>query len=453
MATNLVRILVVDDSPEIHEDFRQILRTSSESDAMDALEAELFSDVGDDARADTLSVSIGSALQGEQAIEMVGEAIESGEPFTVAFVDVRMPPGLDGIKTSARLLDLDPAMQVVVCTAYSDYSWDEVQDALGYTDRVLILKKPFEPIEVRQLVHALERKCALTGGLELEVEARTRELSESYEKLQREVEERERAEAELRLTQRLEAIGQLAAGIAHEINTPLQYMNSNLQFIQSTLDIADELIRALEATSSPSASSKKYARRKEQLPGAVSGLEEGLAEVARIVKAMKAFASADHTDAAPTDLKQVIEDTLIVARPLIRDAVEVEVEFDAAVPAVWGRGGELGQMLMQLILNAVEAIREADRRPGTIRIRVRLNDAESVLLEVEDNGCGISPGVRESMFNPFFTTKPFGQGGGGQGLPMVRAIVAGHRGRIEVESTEGAGALFQISLPILPPQD
>ena len=192
------RVLIVDDNRSIHDDFREILGGDDNAHTeLDALHAELF---GPPAEPALEAFELESAYQGEEAIERVRDALGSGRPFALAFVDIRMPPGMDGIETTARLLAEDPELGIVICSAYSDYSWEDMVKKLGQTDRVLILKKPFDPVEVRQLAHALQKRWELarTVALRMEdltsmVDARTRELEEANSRLEQEAAAREEA--------------------------------------------------------------------------------------------------------------------------------------------------------------------------------------------------------------------------------------------------------------------
>jgi CheY-like chemotaxis protein len=184
------RILIVDDNPSIHEDFRKILgsKTSSSLRFEDA-ESALFGT--DAAPAERAGFQIDSAFQGQEGLTLVEKALGDNDPYVLAFVDVRMPPGWDGVETLNRIWQCAPELQAVICTAYSDYSWDEMTRRLGQKDNLLILKKPFETVEVLQMANALAQKWVLAGQaklrhqeLEAMVEQRTRELTQTVSKLQ-----------------------------------------------------------------------------------------------------------------------------------------------------------------------------------------------------------------------------------------------------------------------------
>ena len=203
------RILIVDDSSAIHDDFKKILvRCGDGGNDFEKAEASLFGppESGNEPDQD---FELTSAFQGEDAIVAVSEAVKAGRPFAMAFVDVRMPPGLDGIETTERLWKADPDLQIILCTAYSDYSWKDVHARLGSTDRMVILKKPFDAIEVLQLANALAEKWTLLQQSRLKVQdlehaigEHMRELQTSNEQLRAEVWQRQTIEQELRGTQK-----------------------------------------------------------------------------------------------------------------------------------------------------------------------------------------------------------------------------------------------------------
>jgi len=150
------RLLVIDDNRAIHDDFRKILcPATANAAALDATEAALF---GTTQAVQQIQFEVASAYQGQEGALLVKKALEEGLPYAMAFVDVRMPPGWDGVETTQKILEIDPDIQIVICTAYSDYSWGEMFEKLGHRDGLLILKKPFDTVEAFQLAHTLTEK-------------------------------------------------------------------------------------------------------------------------------------------------------------------------------------------------------------------------------------------------------------------------------------------------------
>ncbi|MCC5021552.1 MAG: response regulator [Candidatus Synoicihabitans palmerolidicus] len=172
--TSKARILVVDDMPSIHDDFRKILGRSSspESRRLDKLEEAFFDDAPSEDASPYAndSFELVHALQGEEATSLVEQSLQSGHPFSVAFIDMRMPPGWDGVETIRRVWAHDPELQIVICTAFSDHNWFSITQELRRTDKLIVLKKPFENVEVLQLACALSEKWRLAqaAGLRLE---------------------------------------------------------------------------------------------------------------------------------------------------------------------------------------------------------------------------------------------------------------------------------------------
>ena len=206
------RVLIVDDTRAIHDDLRKVLGCSQEDTpvaAFDMMDAELFG--GAPPEPSRLRVSCDSAYQGEEALGMLERGIAAAQPYAVAIVDMRMPPGWDGIETIGQLWRVDPELQVIVCTAHSDRSWTETIKALGKRDNLLLLKKPFAPGEVSQSMMALTQNWSLKQR----VAVHTTEA--------------------LRMSHRLEALGQLAAGAIHEITGPLACMRRLLDEIGAEL--------------------------------------------------------------------------------------------------------------------------------------------------------------------------------------------------------------------------
>jgi PleD family two-component response regulator len=189
MNSQVFRILIVDDNPAIHEDFIKILINENIDEDFESLKSSLF---GKSESKQTLQqYEITSATQGDEAIALITKALEDNHPFALAFVDIRMPPGMDGVETIKGIWQIDPHIQTVICSAYSDYSWAHMTASFGKTDRLLILKKPFDNIEVQQFAETLTHKFYLAqevrnqiNNLQSLVSKRTEQLEASVKQLE-----------------------------------------------------------------------------------------------------------------------------------------------------------------------------------------------------------------------------------------------------------------------------
>ena len=187
------RVLLIDDNVEIHKDVRKVLCPSQHGKAFKGLTSAMLGE-SDTSVDPSIQYSINSAMQGQDGLEKLVAALEDNQPYAVAIVDMRMPPGWDGVETIEHLWQADPQLQVIVCTAYSDYSWEQTIERLGYTDRFLILKKPFDNVEISQMVCALSEKWNLSR----QVEEQTAALVQSNDRFRYEASQRQRGEEALR---------------------------------------------------------------------------------------------------------------------------------------------------------------------------------------------------------------------------------------------------------------
>jgi PAS domain S-box-containing protein len=283
----------------------------------------------------------------------------------------------------------------------------------------------------------------------------------------REVEsERQRLEAELRLAQKLEAVGELAAGIAHEINTPIQYVGDSLRFLNdafldsmNVLDCYEALRGALEA-GEPAAElldqvvdaeqHADLAYLRERLPEAFGRARGGIERVATIVRAMRRFSHVSTDGMSAANLNEALNNTLVVATNVYKYVADVELDL-AELPPVICDVGEINQVFLNLIVNAAHAIEtvvgSSDER-GTIAISTCV-ERDEVVVAVRDSGCGIPDEISSRVFDPFFTTKEVGHGSG-QGLALARTIIVDrHGGTISFESEPGAGTTFTMKLPLV----
>jgi PAS domain S-box-containing protein len=283
--------------------------------------------------------------------------------------------------------------------------------------------------------------------------------------------ERQQMEIQLRQAQKLESIGSLAAGIAHEINTPTQYIGDNTSFLGGTLpgllacmEAQHQFLLGLQARQALPAEGAEVLGRidaldleylAEEVPKAIRQTLEGVARVAAIVSAMKDFSHPGGEGKVPADLNRAIESTLMVSRNEWKYLAELEQDLDPDLPPVPCFQGEVNQAILNLVVNAAHAIEEAlGPHPagnlGVIRVATR-RVGQEVRISVADNGKGIPEAIRERIFEPFFTTKPLGKGTG-QGLAIVHAVAEKHGGRVTLESEPGRGATFHLFLPLGQPE-
>jgi len=555
------RILVIDDNRSIHEDFLKILgpSTSMQKEELDDFATSLLG-VEPDPTRDT-AFEIDSAFQGQEGLEKVRAAAAEGRPYSLAFVDVRMPPGWDGIETITHICREFVDLQFVICTAYSDYSWNEIAKAIGNTDNVLLLKKPFDNLEVTQMAHALCRKWEVTqiaqqrmGELETSVTERTAQLravnneltSEVVERTMAEtalrnseerfsmafhgspvpmairrldvsgcldanasfltllsasreealaegalqwtdstiekriesqlddrqpirdlpasirtvasevrevlvtaqilklgdapyqllilqdVTERARLENDLRQAQKMEAVGRLAAGVAHDFNNILTVIlgNTTMQLGRPQLD--DDLTGSLRQV--------------------VAAAERATA----LTRQLLAYSRKQVLARRPLRLDDIVKQTADMLRRIIGENIVIEVEIAPDLPPIFADATNVDQVIMNLALNARDAMPDG----GQITIVVfavqldKVNQARQpnakpgsyVCLSMKDNGEGMDKTTLDRIFEPFFTTKEQGKGTG-MGLATVYGVLQQHDGWIEVDSARGSGTEVRVFFP------
>ncbi|MGE7961224.1 ATP-binding protein [Pseudomonas sp. NPDC089918] len=454
------RILLIDDTPSIHEDFRKILTpTSAQHAELDEMEAALF---GSEAKSTNLLFELDSAYGGQEGLGKLIQALQENRPYALAFVDMRMPEGWDGAQTIEHLWQEDPQLQVVVCTAYSDYSWDELLERLHAHDRLLILKKPFDNIEVQQMANTLLTKWEMTERASIQmihlehlVDQRTDQFKQASEALQREIDERKQLESQLVQSEKLASLGQLAAGVAHEINNPIGFISSNLGALDGYFKQLQEMLDAYREAENAIGSSEVIEQLsqlrerveldflREDIPLLIKESKDGIGRVGRIVKDLKDFSRVDSNQEWQwANLQQGIESTLNIVANELKYKADVVKEFQQ-LPDIECLPSQINQVIMNLIVNASQAM---GPKRGTITLRTGL-EGETVSIEVADTGIGIEPDNLQKIFDPFYTTKPVGQGTG-LGLSLSYGIVKKHQGDISVRSEVGVGSTFRVELPV-----
>ncbi|HVV73045.1 MAG TPA: response regulator, partial [Verrucomicrobiae bacterium] len=558
------RILVVDDNPSIHEDFRKILccKTSESSSSIGTLVEEVFGDRFEP-RAEAI-FEMESAFQGQEALSKVQAAESEGRPFSLAFVDVRMPPGWDGVETVKHIWKEFPHIQVVMCTAYSDYSWEQILRSLGRTDSLVILKKPFDNVEVLQLAHTLTEKWVLTqkaaarmADLDRLVLQRTQELVDANQKLHDEVErrgaveaalreseerfrlafdtvavpvalcelesgrcldvnqsflaltgyekgeilqhalgslsvmvdparfgnliedlsrgrrvhneevtirtrggsvrqtlacvellklgartcwlgafqdvtEQRKLESQLRQAQKMEAVGQLAAGVAHDFNNLLTIIHgyASLQLAKTTLetDVAKAFTQVKAASE----------------------------RAAALTRQLLSFSRQQIMQRKPLEIGAAINRTQAMLSRTLGETIQLECSSSPNLPWIQADETSLDQVIMNLAVNARDAMPNGGKvtisaeRAIFTREQVSSDSGrragDFVVLSVIDNGCGMDAQTLCRIFEPFFTTKPIGRGTG-LGLSTVYGILKQHEGWVEVDSALGRGTTFRAYFP------
>jgi PAS domain S-box-containing protein len=552
------RILLVDDSEAIHQDFKKILSNDKAEADFESSAAELFGEVEGARRHNEFELDF--AFQGREALERVRESVKAGRPYAMAFMDVRMPPGWDGLETTLRLWEVDPDIQIVICTAYSDYSWGEIGQMIVHPEQLLILKKPFDSIEVLQFAHALTEKWALlqaarhnTDELERTINERTWELKSTVAVLEAEmaghrateekvrdqalllekghdaiivlgldevvtswnagaerlygweagevigrkglkaflengtkekamegrktvlqdgswrgrlsqktkdgrtvhvechwtlarddeggpksiieintdITEKNQLEAQFLRAQRVEGIGSLATGIAHDLNNLL----------------APILL---------SASLLKLKCCGAENKGLIEGIEVSAQHAVDVVKQVLYFAKGLESRQTDVKLAQLIGEFETMIRGTIPKSIEIKTSIPGDTWLVKADPTQMNQVLLNLCVNA----RDAMPTGGTIEIATEnvqidatyaasvwgLKAGRYVRIKVADTGSGIPPEVVDKIFEPFFTTKE-SEKGTGLGLSTAFGILKNHGGAITVRSEIGVGTTFYAYLP------
>ncbi len=268
------------------------------------------------------------------------------------------------------------------------------------------------------------------------------------------ISEMKKLQSELAQAQKLQSVGQLAAGVAHEINTPIQYIGDNGKFLQeATRDLIAFWDAQREAPALPSPAGldeRTLDFLRSEVPKATSQLLDGVDQVARIVRAMKEFSHPGPIEMSASDLNRAIENTILVCKSEWKYVAEVTTELDPDLPPVPCIVGEFNQVILNLIVNAAQAIADVVRQTGEkggIHISTRKRDLV-VEVRIADTGGGIPEPIQSKVFDPFFTTKPVGKGTG-QGLAIAHnVIVQKHSGSLTFESQPGRGTTFLIQLPL-----
>jgi signal transduction histidine kinase len=428
---NVHRILIIDDNPNIHKDFQTILIEDRESLALDELRAEVFGQTNNDSK-DHNIYELDFASQGKEGCEKVKESLAQNRPYKLAFVDMRMPPGWDGLKTIECLWEADRNIQVVICSAYSDYSWSEITHRLGKSENLLILKKPFDSAEVAQLAAALTEKWNLArkAAMKMEeleelVKERANELLEKNNQLKMEIAEREKAE--LKLAEMLKKVDNankelkdFASIVSHDLKAPLRGVKTLALWILD--DCGDKF--DTKATEQMHLLLDRVER--------IYNLIDGVLRYSKVGQATEQH--------VPVNLEKFIPEVIDMVVP----PENIKVTVENQLPSIVCEETHIMQVFQNLLSNA---IKYNDKPKGWIKIGCR-DEGAFWKFSVSDNGPGIDEKHFERIFRIFqvLSVNENFQGTG-VGLTVVKKIVELYGGRIWLESEVGAGSTFFFTFP------
>jgi len=399
------RVLVIDDNRSIHDDFRKILQPGTETPSLDDARASLFG--GGPLLNALVRFDLDYADQGQAGLALVQLARRGGRPYAMAFVDMQMPPGWDGLETIEHLWTTDPEIQTVICTAYTDHSWDDIIRRLGHDDRLLILQKPFSSVEVSQLATSLTRKWDLARQA------------------------RERLEAAEAANI---AKSQFLANMSHEIRTPMNgIIGMSELLMRTTLD-------------------EKQRRYMETLHKSGMALLQVINDILDISKIEAGKLSLE---IIAFDLRQLVKDILeLFSGPAEMKGLKLTAVLpEILLPEYEGDPVRIRQIVTNLIGNAIKFTAR-----GHITLHITVDEDSvshtTLCLQVRDTGIGVEPAVQEKLFTPFTqadgsTTRRYG--GTGLGLAIVKQLAHMMGGMVGVDSVPGQGSTFWCTIQLKKP--
>lgn len=334
--------------------------------------------------------------------------------------------------------------------------------SLALADRINILKKENEIAQGQAMTMMQENQRLINEQnsiLEKQVEERTKELKNTNLHLEQTLSNLQLTQKQLVESEKLASLGQMTAGIAHEINNPVNFVQSNVQplkrDIEEIMSVLHEINPALSFDDLQQhwhLLQQKYKALdvdylQQEIIQLLSGIEEGSRRTAEIVKSLRVFSRMDHDALVLADINECIHSTLMVMKNITSKECVVNTQLDTTIPPILCYAGKLNQVLMNLISNAIHATKMEGRQNHDRRIDICSSQSlDAIIVEIKDNGTGMKEEIRKRIFDPFFTTKQVGEGTG-LGLSIVMGIIQEHGGKIDIDSEWGVGTSFKITLP------
>lgn len=387
-----------------------------------------------------------------EALAIIADKQSKQLSFNLVFVDYRFGPE-NGLHLVSQLWHHDPNLNIVICISDPGPDWQQIFDTLGESDQLLILKKPFGDLVLRQMVHAMIRQWQLVK----ESQSVMQYFAHQNQELNAANSQLKEMQTQLLQSEKMSSIGQLAAGIAHEINNPIGFIKSNLNSLKTYTEDLLRLTAAYQAAEEKITSSETLQLLqtiKQQIDldylksdalALLAESAEGIERVKRIVQDLKDFSypekNVDNFQWA--DLHSGLESTLNIVYNELKYKAQIVKEY-GELPQINCLLSHLNQVFLNVLVNAAHAITDH----GVITIKTGTLE-DKVWVEIADTGNGIPEDKLSKIFNPFYTTKPVGKGTG-LGLAISYGIVKKHKGEITVRSQVGEGTVFRILLPINP---
>ena len=413
------RVLIIDDNEAIHDDFRKILGASQESSELDDLEAHLFGEPSDTSTTDSkITFELSFATQGQDGYEMVTKSIEEERPYALAFVDMRMPPGWDGLETIERLWKVDPKLHIAICTAFADYSWREIIQRVGHTDQLLIVKKPFDNVEVIQLATSLTEKWALREVAQLRVDQLERLVIERTHEISQ-------ARDELIVANRIKS--EFLATISHELRTPMNGILGFVEILAEDPDIGEE--------------------NQETVDHIQSCATTLMAVINQLLDLSKLESRSIKLDSAKFDLEMLLFDVGLHTKKRLNENVTFKLCLDSLPGRISGDPTRLRQILASVLDNAVKFTTE-----GSIELSLvgqSIDDTHVQLrITVRDTGPGIPDVEQHVIFDAFRQvdgSSTRSHGGLGVGLSTARRLASLMNAELRLDETSSEGSTFSIT--------